>query len=83
MRQGLLAIAIGLIVPGALHASTFYESGSLLFETQERQSVWGEGAAAELSGTYFAGAQWNEKFEAGDIVGRVSQTNIPDVTFST
>jgi len=83
MKKGMLAVAIAVTVPGLLEASTFYESGSLLFETQERQSVWGSGAAAEISGTYFAGAAWDETFEAGDIVGKVTRTNVPDVTFNT
>lgn len=83
MKTSLFALALGAVLPGLAQASTLYDPGLLRFETQDRQSVWGAGAAAELSGTYFAGAEWDERFEVGDIVGKVTQTNIPDVTFST
>lgn len=79
----LVYAAVFAALPVAGSAATLYDPGPLTFQTQERQSTWGPGPAAEISDTIFAGAQWNESFSTGAIVGEVSTTTIKDITFST
>jgi hypothetical protein len=53
-----VATAWCLIFPIGAYAAT-YDPGTLTFQTETRQSVWGPGDAAEISGTTFAGTTWN------------------------
>lgn len=83
MFKRFLACCSIATLPITVSAATLYEPGvALNFSQAERQSVWGPGQAAEISGTKFVGAEWDDTLDTGVIVGGVSTTTVPDITFA-
>ncbi|MGI1663289.1 VPLPA-CTERM sorting domain-containing protein [Palleronia sp. KMU-117] len=78
MKTGLFALALGATVPGLAHGATLYNAAALEFETGERQSAWGAGAASRIADVIPVGPAWNVSDQVGDIVGSVSRGSVPN-----
>ncbi len=80
--RNLCFAALVAAVPSFADAASYSMSG-LSFGTATRQSTWGSGDAAEIAGTTFAGAEWNNaKVEVGGIAGEPAHTEtIPNPTY--
>ena len=50
MKLRLTITAALIALAPAVSATTIYNTGTLIFETQERQSIWGEGNAIRYEG---------------------------------
>jgi hypothetical protein len=78
MKTSLFALALGAILPGLAQASTLYNAAGLEFETEERQSSWGPGAASRIADVIPVGPSWNVSQSVGDIVGSVNRGSVPN-----
>ncbi len=78
MSRTSLAIFLVAITGGAaVEAATVYSTGPLSFQTEQRQSAWGPGAAQRIASDapIFIGPEpWNTSFTIGDIVGGTTAT---------